>query len=149
MSLTTEAAGSATGTQPTMTWYEEFYAALDAKDIGILDRLCTPDTRVQFANHEPVEGRAAVREVMLHFWSTIERMQHRFTNVFERDDQALLEADVTYTRLDGSSVVIKAGTVIRRRDGLVADQHIYVDLAPLHAGAAGSGAAQAGEGETA
>jgi hypothetical protein len=90
MSLTTEATPSAAVAEPTNTWYQEFYEALDAKDISVVDRLCTPDTRVQFANHEPCEGRAAVREVLLHFWSTIERMQHRFTNVFEVDDQALL-----------------------------------------------------------
>jgi ketosteroid isomerase-like protein len=149
MSLTTEATPSAASAQPTKNWYEEFYAALDAKDISVVDRLCTPDTRVQFANHEPCEGRAAVREVMLHFWSTIERMQHRFTNVFEVDDQALLEADVTYTRLDGSSVVIKAGTVIRHRDGLVADQHIYVDLTPLTHGASSPETQPSGEGEPA
>jgi ketosteroid isomerase-like protein len=148
MSLTTEATPSAAVAEPTKTWYEEFYAALDGKDISVLDRLCTPDTRVQFANHEPCEGRAAVREVMLHFWSTIERMQHRFTNVFEVDDQALLEADVTYTRLDGSSVVIKVATVLRRRDGLVADQRIYIDLTPLFQGAPGP-ETQAVEGETA
>jgi ketosteroid isomerase-like protein len=149
MSLTTEATPAAAIAQPAKTWYEKFYAALDGKDISVLDRLCTPDTRVQFANHEPCEGRMAVREVMLHFWSTIERMEHRFTNVFEVDDQALLEADVTYTRLDGSSVVIKAGTVIRRRDGLVADQRIYVDLTPLTEGASATEARQSGEGETA
>jgi ketosteroid isomerase-like protein len=129
-----------------MTWYEEFYAAMDAKDIEAVGRMCTADTRVQFANHEPVAGREAVRDVMLQFWGTIERMQHRFTNVFEAGDQALLEADVTYTRLDGSSVVIKAGTVIRRRDGLVADQHIYVDLTPLFQPAPGEeGAVVGGE----
>ena len=131
MSLTSEAAGRVGGADRKTTWYEEFFAALDAKDITVLDRLCTPDTRVQFANHEPVEGRHAVREAMLHFWSTIGGMSHEFTNAFEVGDQTLLESDVTYTRLDGSSVVIKAGTVVRRRDGLVADQHIYVDLAPL------------------
>lgn len=134
MSLTSEAAGVVGDAGRKMTWYEEFFAALDAKDITVLDRLCTPDTRVQFANHEPVEGRDAVRQVMLHFWSTIGGMSHEFTNAFEVGDQTLLESDVTYTRLDGSSVVIKAGTVVRRRDGLVADQHIYVDLAPLTQG---------------
>jgi ketosteroid isomerase-like protein len=149
MPLTTEATSVAAGAEQPETWYEEFYAALEAKDISVLDRLCTPDTRVQFANHEPSEGRAAVREVMLHFWSTIERMHHRFTNVFEVGDQALLEADVTYTRLDGSSVVIKCATVMRRRDGLVADQHIYIDLTPLTQSASGPDTHPSGEGEPA
>jgi ketosteroid isomerase-like protein len=146
MSLTSEASGLVGDPDPNMTWYEEFFAALDAKDISVLDRLCTPDTRVQFANHEPVQGREAVREVMLHFWSTIGGMSHEFTNAFEAGDQTLLESDVTYTRLDGSSVVIKAGTVVRRRDGLVADQRIYVDLAPLTEGESQAAPAKPEEG---
>lgn len=146
MSLTSEAAGLVGEADRKMTWYEEFFGALDAKDITVLDRSCTPDTRVQFANHEPVEGRDAVREVMLHFWSTIGGMSHEFTNAFESGDQTLLESDVTYTRLDGSSVVIKAGTVVRRRDGLVADQRIYVDLAPLTHGTSEPAAAEPDDG---
>jgi hypothetical protein len=89
---------------------------------------------MQFANETPVQGRTAVREVMAGFWATVAGMHHAFTNVFEDGDQTLIEADVTYTRLDGSTVLIKTGTVIRRRSGLVADQHVYVDLAPLGSG---------------
>lgn len=143
MAPTTEATDAAVAATPALPWYEQFYGAMEVKDIDAVCSMCTPDTRVQFANHEPVTGRDAVREVMLHFWGTIERMHHGFTHVQESGDLATLEADVTYTRLDGSSVVIKSGTVIRRQDGLIADQRIYVDLAPLFAGSdetAGDGA---------
>jgi ketosteroid isomerase-like protein len=138
MAPTTEAISPASSAEPKQPWYEEFYGAMEAKDIDIVCGMCTADTRVQFANHEPVTGRDAVRQVMLHFWGTIERMHHGFTHVLESGDQAVLEADVTYTRLDGSSVVIKSGTVIRWQDGLIADQRIYVDLAPLFAGGEGA-----------
>ena len=141
MAPSTEATRPVAAAGPTLLWYEQFYGAMEAKDIDTVCGMCTQDTRVQFANHEPVAGREAVRAVMLHFWGTIERMHHGFTHVLESDDQAVLEADVTYTRLDGSSVVIKSGTVIRRQDGLIADQRIYVDLAPLFADAEGGGAA--------
>jgi len=140
MAPITEATSHVAGAGPALPWYETFYGAMEAKDIDAVCGMCTEDTRVQFANHETVTGRDAVKEVMLHFWGTIERMHHGFTHVLESGDQAVLEADVTYTRLDGSSVVIKSGTVIRRQDGLIADQRIYVDLTPLFAGAAAVGA---------
>jgi ketosteroid isomerase-like protein len=150
MPSTTEATSPGAGAESTLPWYEEFYGAMEAKDIDTVCGMCTEDTRVQFANHEPVSGRHAVREVMLHFWGSIERMHHGFTHVLESGDQATLEADVTYTRLDGSLVVIKSGTVIRRQDGLIADQRIYVDLSPLFAGSADpEQAEQAGEGAAA
>lgn len=141
MTSTTEVGHPASADESELPWYEQFYGAIEAKDIDAVCGMCTPDTRVQFANHDAVVGRDAVREVMLHFWGTIERMHHGFTHVIESGDLATLEANVTYTRLDGSSVVIKSGTVIRRENGLVADQRIYVDLAPLFAGVEGGAAA--------
>lgn len=116
-----------------MTWYEEFYASLEAKDITVLDRLCTPDTIIRLANHEPAEGREAVRATTLHFWSMIGSMRHTFTNVVEDGDNAILEAIVTYTAHDGRTVDVLCATAIDRREGLIAAQRIYIDLAPLHA----------------
>jgi ketosteroid isomerase-like protein len=116
---------------PPRTWYEDFYAGVDAMDPTVFDRLCTPDTRVQMANHDVVVGREAVKEAIGHFWSTISGMRHTFRKVLEAGDDTLLEADVLYTRLDGSQVVVRVATVIERRDGLVHQQRIYADLSPL------------------
>lgn len=121
------------GKAGAMTWYEEFYAALEAKDITVVDRLCTADTTLRFANHGAVEGREAVRATMLHFWGTIGSMRHAFTKVVEDGESAVLEAIVTYTTHDGRSVDVPCATAIDRRGGLVAAQRIYIDLAPLHA----------------
>jgi hypothetical protein len=104
-------------------------------DVTVFDRACTPDTRVQLANHDVVVGREAVKRTLGEFWSTISGMEHTFRNVIEVGDEALLEADVRYTRLDGSAVVVRVATVIERRDGLVHEQRIYADLGPLHANA--------------
>ena len=125
-------------TQPTdssstagRTWYEEFYSYIDARDASVVDKLCTPDTTMRFANHPEESGREAVRTGMAHFFTTIAGMRHTFTNVVENGDTAILEADVEYTRLDGSTVTIVCATAIERRDGLVASQRVYIDLAPL------------------
>ena len=116
-----------------MTWYEEFYAGLDRLDGSMFDRHCTPDTVVRMANHPPAEGRDAARAAIEHFWATIGGMKHTLVNVVESGDTAVLEAFVDYTRLDGSEVRIPVATSIDRRDGLIAAQRIYIDLAPLHA----------------
>ena len=119
--------------QGTRTWYEEFYAAVDAMDLTLIDRLCTPDTVVQMANHPADHGRDAVRASLGHFWTMIGGLRHTFKNVIEVGDTSLFEADCEYTRKDGSTVTIPVATVIERRDRLVASQHIYIDLAPLFA----------------
>jgi hypothetical protein len=58
-------------------------------------------------------------------------MSHSFVKVVEQGDSAYLEAVVTYTRLNGSTVQIPVSTAIDRRDGLIAAQRVYIDLAPL------------------
>ena len=113
------------------TWYEEFYAGLDAKDSSVVDRLCTPDTTFRMANHDIDKGRDAVRAGSEHFFTMIGGMRHRFVKVVEQGDSAYLEAIVDYTRLDGSQVSIPVSTAIDRRDGLIAAQRVYLDLTPL------------------
>ena len=117
-----------------MSWIEELYAAIDARDITFVDRLCTPDTIVRFANHPPAEGRDQVRGALTHVWGTIGGLHHNIEQVTEEGERAVVEAVIDYTRLDGSVVSIPAATVIERRDGLVASQRIYIDMSPLEAG---------------
>jgi ketosteroid isomerase-like protein len=114
-----------------MTWYEEFYAAVDAMDAGAVTRQCTPDTTLRFANHPSAQGREQVRAALEQVWSTLGGLHHTITTVTEQGARAVVEAMVDYTRLDGSVVSIPAATAIERRDGLVAGQWVYVDVTPL------------------
>ena len=113
------------------TWYEEFYAGLDRLDLTFIDRLCTPDMTLQFGNNPMEVGRETVRAGLEHFFSLIGGMRHTFVKVAEVGDHAVLESLVQYTRLDGSTVEIPVATGVDRRDGLIAAQRIYIDLAPL------------------
>lgn len=114
-----------------MTWYEDFYAGVDAMDAARVARMCTADTTVTFANHPPAVGVKAVTAALQQLWSTLNGMQHRFVDVIEDGDRAVLEAIVDYTLPDGRTVSIPAATAILRRDGLIASQRVYIDLAPL------------------
>ena len=116
-----------------MTWIQELYAGIDARDLGVLDRCCTADTVVRMANHPPAEGREAVREALERFWATIRGLDHELVAVVgdPDGDRVVVEAVVTCTLRDGRAVRVPAATVIERRDGLVTAQRIYADLAPL------------------
>lgn len=114
-----------------MTWYDEFYAAVDAMDADAVTRQCTPDTTLRFANNPPAQGREQVRVALEQVWSMLGGLHHTITTVTEQGDRAVVEAMVDYTRLDGSVVSIPAATSIERRDGLVAGQRVYIDAAPL------------------
>lgn len=116
-----------------MTWYEEFYGALDAMDSDRVREMLAADTTLRLGNKEEIVGREAVMEATVHFWETIGGMRHTFLNAVESGDLAALESVVEYTRLDGSKVEIPVTTMIERRDGKVGAQRVYLDVAPLFA----------------
>ena len=113
------------------TWYEEFYAGIDRLDLTVLDRLCTADMTLQFANNPMDVGRDAVRAGLGHFFSLIGGMRHSLVKRLEVGNHSVLESVVQYTRLDGSTVDLPVATGVDRRDGLIAAQRIYIDLTPL------------------
>jgi ketosteroid isomerase-like protein len=102
-----------------MTWIKEFYAAIDAQDITVVERLCTPDTTVQFANHPPAEGANEVRAALEHVWSTIAGLHHNIERVTEDGDRTVV------------SIPSATATAIERCVGRVASQRIYIDMTPL------------------
>lgn len=112
-------------------WWEDFYATIDRMDPDALAPLCTEDTTVTLANHPTSVGREAVLAGLTGFWGTIKDMHHELKRVLEDGDCVVVEAEVTYTMPDDRVVRIPATTWIERRDGLVADQRIYLDLSPL------------------
>lgn len=119
-----------------MIWYEEFYGAVDGRDLARVERLLTADTSFRLANKEEISGREAVLDATTHFWQMIGGMKHDFINVVENGDLAALEAVCEYTRLDGSKIEIPVTTMVERREGKIAAQRIYIEIAPLFEAAA-------------
>jgi ketosteroid isomerase-like protein len=116
------------------TWYEEFYARIDAGDITVVDDLMTPDTRMTMGNNPTTEGADVFRENMRHLFTHVfARMKHTFHRVVEDGDYAVLEATCEYFLHDGRHIALPVMTAIERRDGRVAAQRVYIDMAPLHA----------------
>lgn len=113
-------------------WVEAHYGDVDALDAEKVAAWFTDDGTVVFANHPPAVGRSAIKAAVGGFMSSIRGMKHDFRNVWEVGATAMFEANVTYTRQDGTVVVIPAATVLERRGDKIASCRIYVDHAPLH-----------------
>lgn len=114
-------------------WVREFYAAVDTADADRHMEKLTDDVTMTFGNHPPIVGHDAVRAGIEGFFGTIAGLKHRFRNVWEQGNEAIVEADVDYTRKDGKVVTIPALTVLRRRGNLIDTIRVYVDHEPLRA----------------
>ena len=114
-----------------MEWVEETYQALDAKDVDAFVAQLTPGATVRFGNGEPIAGRVAIRDAMGEFLDAIGSVSHAFTAQLRVDDVLILEEIVTFTRRDGTAVVLPAATVCELTQGKADRCQIYIDVSPL------------------
>ena len=67
------------------------------------------------------------------FCEGLDGVSHSVVEQWSSGAGTVVEADVTYTRKDGSRVTVPVVTIYRERDGEIADYRIFIDLAPLFA----------------
>jgi limonene-1,2-epoxide hydrolase len=89
---------------------------------------------MRFGNAEPIHGREAVREVWAGFCDGIDGVHHDIVEQWRDGPAIIVEAEVTYTRKDSSTVTVPVVTIYRARAELIDDYRIYIDLAPLFGG---------------
>ena len=109
------------------------FADIDAFDPDKFVAHLTPDATFRFANADPVTGRAAVKEAVAGFFSSIAGLTHHILNVYEVGDIVIAQIDVEYRRLDGKSVTVPNADILVFDGDLVSDWQIYIDVTPVYA----------------
>ena len=117
-------------------WIERLFASIDRKDAEGFSAFLTGDARFVFGNQPAVQGREAVRDAVAGFFESIAGLQHRIERVWEHSDSVVCHGEVTYRRLDGSSVTLPFADIFDLQDNLVSDYRIFMDVTPLFADAA-------------
>lgn len=118
-----DAAGDTTG---------GMFAAIDRKDTEAFVGYLTDDASFRFGSAPAVRGRAAIREAVDGFFSTIAASSHYIRQTLTSGTTQVCEGKVTYTRLDGTSVTLPFVDVFEFDGDLIADYKIYIDIAPLY-----------------
>ena len=109
------------------------FADIDALDPDKFVARLTPDVTFRFGNADPVTGRAAVKEAVTGFFSTIDGMTHHILNVYTSGETSIARIDVEYLRKDGKSVTVPNADILLFDGDLVSDWQIYIDVAPVYA----------------
>jgi hypothetical protein len=108
-------------------------ADVDRMDAHAFASHLSEDCRLRFGNAEPVTGRAAIEAAVTGFLVTIKGLSHDIVERWDVADTTIIEAEVTYTRLDEQQVTVPVVTIYRRGDELIEDYRIFIDLAPVFA----------------
>ncbi len=109
------------------------FADIDAMDADKFVAHLMPDVVFRFGNADPMTGRAAVKEAVLGFWSTIDGLKHHVRNVWEFGETVIVQADTEYRRKDGKTVTVPNADILTYDGDLVREWLIYIDLAPVFA----------------
>lgn len=126
-----------------LEWREGFFRDVDARDIRRLAPWLSEDVEMRFGNQPALHGKPAVIEALSGFFETISAMSHRLKDVVVEGQSAASEALVTYTRPDGSTLILPVCSVFRvTSDGLLASLRIYIDISDLYSDTGGGQSAQ-------
>lgn len=112
----------------------QIFTDIDTMQADAFLQHLTPDVRFTFANHDPAEGREAVRGAVEGFWSSIAGLTHHVKDVWDVEDGVtVVHAEVEYRRHDGKVVTVPNVDILRWQGDKVADWRIFIDLAPVYA----------------
>jgi hypothetical protein len=111
----------------------DLFADIDSMEPDRFAAHLAEDVRFRFGNAEPIHGRAAVRDTWAAFCDGVDGVRHEQIGFWEVGEASIAEAEVTYTRKDGTSVTLPVVTIYRTDGELIDDYRIFMDVAPLWA----------------
>jgi ketosteroid isomerase-like protein len=109
------------------------FADIDAFDPDKFVAHLTEDCTFRFANAEPAVGRAAIKEAVTGFFSSIDGLTHHIVEVWDVGDVSIARINVEYVRKDGKHVTVPNADILVYEGDLVRDWQIYIDIAPVYA----------------
>ncbi|WP_028924519.1 nuclear transport factor 2 family protein [Pseudonocardia acaciae] len=113
---------------------EAYFKAVDSRDAAAVAGFFAADGRMTFGNNEPLVGPAAVEQVIAGVFAAVAGIEHRILRDWYPGDDTLTEADVTFTKHDGSQVTVPAAVHWHATpNGKIDDMRVYIDLAPVFA----------------
>ena len=113
-------------------WIRDLFRCVDAKDCEGWLEFLAPDARFRFGNTAIVEGRGAIGEAVSAFFASISALRHDLEDTWWHPDTVICHGQVTYQRLDGSTLRIPFANVFKLDANLVGDYLIYADTSELY-----------------
>jgi ketosteroid isomerase-like protein len=119
-------------------WVADVFRAIDSMDAATFANAFTEDGTFRFGNSEPAVGRLQVEQSVSGFFSMLGGLSHKITGVWsgnwEGGEVVSVEAEVTYTRKDGTlTQALPATSTLRMEGDRIKDYRAFVDISPLFA----------------
>jgi hypothetical protein len=113
--------------------WEKSVVADRAKDADGLAALWHSEGSFQIGAQPLVKGRENIRQFFGHFFSMplFTRLDHEMSEVWDLEDVLIYSAEAIYTRANGEILKVPYTNIVKYKDGLFFDYHVYIDTKPL------------------
>lgn len=112
---------------------EKLFTFIDAMDLESFLSFISKDGTFRFGSAPAVVGHDAIQDVVGGFFESIAGLQHVLKRTIVSGSTVICEGEVTYTRLDDSSITLPFTNIFEVSSGLISEYKIYIDITPLYA----------------
>ena len=113
--------------------FDALFSAIDSKNTEAFLSFLTEDARFRFGSAPEVRGRAAIRDAVNGFFSTIAGSKHQLDQVIVDGTTLVCEGSVNYQRLDDHELTVPFVDVLEYAGDQISAYKIYIDISPLYA----------------
>ncbi len=118
-------------------WVREYYELVDANDFAGCAQRFADDIEVQFGSRPVVRGKQEAGRTLASAHEPWISVSHHIRDLWREGDVTLIAFAATYLLKAGGTKTIPTFTVLRRRDDLISQLHVYIDEGSLLADDAG------------
>jgi hypothetical protein len=119
-------------TMETEDWTTRLFQSIDSLDTDAFLGFLADDVLFRFGNADPVNGKAAVGEVVTGFFDSVKGMHHSLVNAWEKDRVLICHGAVTYTRHDSTTLTVPFANILGFENDLIREYFVFVDISELY-----------------
>ena len=109
------------------------FEAIDNKDPVTFTSFLSPDCCFRFGNLPQVRGATDIQGFVASFFNSIAALSHRIEEHWEIPGGLVCHGQVTYTRVDGSTLSVPFANIFKLDVVGICDYAIFADTSALYA----------------
>jgi len=114
-------------------WINQIFKSIDAKQTSAFVANLDSNCHLQFGNMPAVEGKENIMVFIDQFFNSIAGLSHRLTDVWTIAEATICHGEVTYKRMDGSTLTVPFANVMKGQEQNICEYLIFADTSELYA----------------
>lgn len=110
---------------------QDLFGAIDKFDTKAFASYLDENARFKFANIPVITGKNNIFEFVAGFFQSIKAIRHKNLESYELEGIRFVMGNVTYTRLDGSTLSVDFSNTFKLNGNKIKDYLIFIDNSDL------------------